>query len=140
MNCQLGSKIKIRNRDTNSINCDAIQDGVVEAVGDEDTMARKESFKARPAQRQVAELGEGEAKSRRHVVAKVLDVVGSHGGKVEREDVGVSGREDGESFAVEDLEAEVGGCNAICKEIVAVGSEVCDGGVELLVCDHGGDG
>ena len=74
------------------------------------------------------------------MVAKVLDIVGSIGGEVEIEDVGVSGREDGEGVAGEDLEAEIGGCNSICKEVVAVGSEVCDAGVDLFVCDHGGDG
>ena len=54
-------------------------------------------------------------------MAKVLDIVGSIGGEVEIEDVGVSGREDGEGVAGEDLESEIGGCNSICKEIVAGG-------------------
>lgn len=73
-------------------------------------------------------------------MAKVLDIVGSSRGEIEIEDVGVSGREDGEGLAVEELEAEIGGCNGICKEIVTVGSEVSDGGVKLFVSDHGGDG
>lgn len=54
------SKIEIGNSDTNSVDCDAIQNGVVKAVGDVDAVAREESFDARSGQRQVAELEEGE--------------------------------------------------------------------------------
>ena len=54
------SKIEIGNSDTNSIDCDAIQNGVVEAIGDQDAVAREESFDARSGERHVPELDEGE--------------------------------------------------------------------------------
>lgn len=102
-------------------------------------MVREESLEGRAAERHITEIGEGETKPRRQVVAKVLDVVGGSGSKVERKYVGVPGTEDGESVAVEDLEAKVGGGDGVCEEIEAVGSEVGDGRVKLFVGDHGSD-